>query len=86
MYYSKLFKFQNTECFRSRYTSPLISTLKLSKACGHGRISPKLLRDSEKIVAPILTKICNQSINTGTFPDNLKTAIISPLYKNGSNK
>ena len=59
----------------------LLITLKISKACGHDKIPPKLLQDSAVVIAPILTHIFNQSINTGIFPNGLKTAIISPLYK-----
>jgi len=59
-------------------------TLKISKASEHDKIPPKLLKDSAIVIAPILTHILNQSINTGIFPKDLKTAIISPLYKSGS--
>ena len=62
----------------------LLNTLKISKACGHDKIPPKLLRDSAIVIAPILSHIFNQSINTGIFPKDLKTAVISPLYKGGS--
>ncbi len=49
------------------------------------KIPPKLLQVSAIVIArPILTHIFNQSINTGIFPNDLKTAI-SPLYKSGSN-
>ena len=62
----------------------LLSTIKLSKATGHNRISPKLLKDSAGVIAPTLTKIFNQSITTGIFPEDLKVSIISPLHKTGS--
>ena len=62
----------------------LLNTLKISKACGHDKIPPKLLRDSAIVIAPILSHIFNPSINTGIFPKDLKTAVISPLYKSGS--
>ena len=62
----------------------LLNTLKISKACGHDKIPPKLLRDSAIVIAPILSHLFNQSINTGIFPKNLKTVVISPLYKGGS--
>ena len=45
----------------------LLNTLKISKACGHDKIPPKLLRDSAIVIAPILSHIFNQSINTGIF-------------------
>ena len=61
----------------------LLNTLKISKACGHDKIPPKLLRDLAIVIAPILSHIFNQSINTGIFPKDLKTAVISPLYKSG---
>jgi hypothetical protein len=60
----------------------LLITLKISKACGHDKIPPKLLQDSAVVIAPILTHIFNQSINTGIFPNG--KIIISPLYKSGS--
>ena len=61
-----------------------LTTLKISKSCGHDKIPPKLLKDSAIVIAPFLTHIFNQSINTGIFPEDLKTAIISPIYKSGS--
>ena len=62
----------------------LLSIIKLSKATGHGRIPPKLLKDSAGVIAPTMTKIFNQSITAGIFPENLKLLIISPLQKTGS--
>ena len=46
----------------------LLNTLKISKACGHDKIPPKLLRDPAIVISPILSHIFNQSINTGIFP------------------
>ncbi len=48
----------------------LLITLKISKACGHDKTLPKLLQDSAVVIAPILTHIFNQSINTGIFPND----------------
>ena len=61
----------------------LLSTIKTSKATGHDRISPKLLKDSADVIAPSLGYIFNQSILTGTFPQDLKTSVISPIFKSG---
>ena len=55
-----------------------------SKATGHDRISPKLLKDSADIIAESLTVIFNKSIETGIFPDDLKVAYISPIRKGES--
>ena len=62
----------------------LLCTIKLSKATGHDKISPKLLEDSVGVIAPTLTKIFNQSITTSIFPEDSKVAIYSPLHKTGS--
>ena len=61
-----------------------LTTLKISKSCGHDKIPPKVLKDSAIVIAPFLTHIFNQSINTGFFSEDLKTTIISPIYKSGS--
>ncbi|CAB4022521.1 Hypothetical predicted protein [Paramuricea clavata] len=60
-----------------------ISRIKTSKATGHDRISPKLLKDSVEIIAESLTNIFNKSIEKGVFPDDLKIACISPIHKGG---
>jgi hypothetical protein len=61
-----------------------ISRIKTSKATGHVRISPKLLKDSVEVVAESLTNIFNKSIEKGVFPDDLKIACISPIHKGDS--
>ena len=61
-----------------------ISRIKTSKATGHDRISPKLLKDSMEVVAESLTNIFNKSIEKGVFPDDLKIACISPIHKGDS--
>ena len=62
----------------------LLSTLKTSKTTGHDKISPKLLKDSADIITKSLTQIFNKSLLVGKFPDDLKIAIISPIYKTGN--
>ncbi|CAB4034888.1 Hypothetical predicted protein, partial [Paramuricea clavata] len=62
----------------------LLSTIKTSKSAGHDRISGKLLKDAAEVIAPTLTAIFNASIHAGVFPDDFKTAIISPIHKSGS--
>ena len=59
----------------------LLCNIKVSKATGHDKISPKLLKDSADIVVPTLVNIFNQSIKSGIFPDDLKIAVISPIFK-----
>ena len=62
----------------------LISTIKTSKSAGHDGIPAKLLKDAAEEIAPSLTAIFNASINSGIFPDDFKTAIISPIQKSES--
>ena len=57
---------------------------KTSKATGHDRISPKLLKDCADIVAESLKVIFNKSIEMGVFPDDFKVACVSPIHKSGS--
>ena len=44
-------------------------------------ISISLLKDNSEICAPILTNIFNSCIKNGVFPDQLKLADISPIFK-----
>ena len=62
----------------------IVSALSSSKATGHDRISPKLLKDSAGVITSSLTQIFNQSLLTGIFPDDFKVAIISPIFKSES--
>ena len=61
--------------------SKLLYTIKTTKATGHDRISAKLLKDSADVIAKSLTTIFNKSILSGSFPDDMKIAIVSPIYK-----
>jgi hypothetical protein len=45
----------------------LLSTIKVSKATGHDKISPKLLKDSAEIIAPYLVNIFNQLLKLASF-------------------
>jgi hypothetical protein len=40
---------------------------------------------NSKALSP-LTYICNAILNTGTFPDRLKYAIIKPIFKKGDDQ
>jgi hypothetical protein len=60
----------------------LLCSLDPSKSIGPDGIGPKIL----KIAAPItksLAYILNQSILSGCFPDQLKEARVTPLFKDG---
>ncbi|CAB4000479.1 Hypothetical predicted protein, partial [Paramuricea clavata] len=61
--------------------SKLLYTIKTTKVTGHDRISAKLLKDSADVIAKSLTTIFKKSILSGSFPDDMKIAIVSPIYK-----
>ena len=61
-----------------------LTKLKLNKAVGLDKVSPRLLKDAADIVLPSLTSLFNISINIGCFPSTWKLAKISPLFKKGS--
>jgi hypothetical protein len=42
------------------------------------------LKDSAGVITKTLTQIFNKSVLLGKFPDDMKVAIISPIYKTGS--
>ena len=53
------------------------------KACGHDNEPVKLLVDSVQYISNPLSYIFNLSLQLGQFPDPLKVAIVSPVYKKG---
>ena len=60
----------------------IVSALSSSKATGHDRISPKLLKDSAGMITSSLTQIFNQSLLTGVF----QTTLRSQLYHQSLNQ
>ena len=60
-----------------------INNLKPKCSAGHDGISSKLLKNIAQIIAPTLTIIINQSLYTGIFPEKLKIAKVTPLFKHG---
>ena len=76
----------NTFCFSrvsKNDTLKLLCGLKESKAAGSDKINAKLVKDSAEVICPTLTKIFNRSLQQGIFPEELKTAFVSPIYKTG---
>ena len=58
-----------------------IKKAKATKSSGIDKISIKLLQAAGDSIIDSLTYIFNLSLNTGIFPDDLKYAKISPIYK-----
>ena len=72
--------------FRAIYESELnkvLKSLKLSKASGLDKISNKLLKAAGYTINESLLYIFNLVLATGIFPDELKMAKVTPIYKEG---
>ena len=61
----------------------LLTNTKPNKATGPDEIPGKILRECAESVAPVLTKIFNKSLSTGSLPDDWLNANVSPLFKKG---
>ena len=55
-----------------------------SKSCGFFDISPKIIKWSASLLAPILTKLFNMCFLGGIYPDSLKIARVIPIFKGGN--
>ena len=58
-----------------------LKAISAKKATTKGNIPCKSLRDNATVCADILTNIINKDILNSTFPDKLKTADVTPIYK-----
>ena len=67
----------------SEFTSKIIRKLKSKSSSGHDGLSSIQLKFISDDIVATLTNIINQSLCTGIFPDSLKIAKISPIYKKG---
>ena len=67
-------------------TIRIIKNLKLSCSNGHDGISSELLKLINDDISRCITLIINQSLMSGTFPDELKIAKVTPIYKKNDKK
>ena len=61
----------------------LLTSLATNKATGIDQISCKIIKISAPVISASLTYLFNQTIDQCSFPNEWKTARVSPLYKNG---
>jgi len=59
----------------------IVRCFKSNKAAGYDEISPKVIKAVAQEISQPLSDIFNISLVTGVFPDDLKTAKISPIFK-----
>ena len=77
--YSKLSKIHISE----EGVRKLLKGLNPNKACGPDGISPRVLKELADEVAPILTLLFRTSMDTGTVPEDWRSANITPVFKKG---
>ena len=70
------FKFISVKC-----VADTIRKIPSNKVAGIDKIPCKILKSVVNIIDEPLSKIFNKSISSGIFPDDLKTAKVSPIYK-----
>ena len=61
----------------------LVSRLKAKKSFGHDGISNEFLKKIINCIKYPLCVIFNKSLNSGIFPDQMKHAVVKPLFKSG---
>ena len=61
----------------------LIQELDLNKSVGIDEIPPKLIKWASSLLVPILTFLFNKCIMSGIYPDSLKIARVTPIFKGG---
>ena len=64
--------------------SEFINGLNPAKATGLHGIGPRILKLASTVLSPSITALINKSIETATFPDQLKMAKLYPIHKGGS--
>lgn len=63
-----------------------INELKNGKATGCDNIKVEHIKTISNFIAPALEHIANLILTTGIFPNQLKTAVVIPIFKSGSKK
>ena len=61
----------------------MIKTFNLNKAIGPNNIPVIILKEIKKEISEPLSTIINLSFDTGDFPNCLKLAKVTPVYKKG---
>ena len=59
----------------------IISSVDTRKGAGYDTIPTKLIQMSAGVITKPITSIVNLTIQTGTYPELLKTATVSPVFK-----
>ena len=76
--FDKPFNFQQVE---NASVDKIISNLSTKKSVGVDKISVKLLKAGKTSFVPLVTSLVNTTLDTSIFPDKLKEAQVTPLFK-----
>ena len=60
----------------------ILLSLDISKGAGYDTLSPKIIKLAAPIIVTPLTKTINLSISVSKYPDMMKEACITPVFKN----
>ena len=71
-------------CVSTEGVYKLLKDLPVNKAGGPDDITPRLLKESAKEIAPVLASIFQQSLDEGTLLNDWLVANITPLFKKGN--
>ena len=63
--------------------SKIISHLDTKKATGPDEVSVRIIKTLNHLISPILSSLINDCFQAGLYPDYLKAAQVTPLYKGG---
>ena len=58
-----------------------MNKINVKKATGADGIPAKIVKASKSVIAPQLSTLINITVDTGVFPDRLKKAQVTPLFK-----
>ena len=61
----------------------IIASIKESSSCGVDSIPIAAIKSVSDVISPVLSSLINLSITSGIFPDALKVAKVTPIYKSG---
>ena len=70
--------------FTPKGVEKLLLGLKIHKAAGPDGITPRVLKQLAKTLAPILCHIFRLSYETGEIPEDWREANVVPIYKKGN--
>ena len=61
----------------------MLRKLNVNKSAGTDSLGPRILKLAAPVIAKPITHLINMSIKEGVFPDDLKMAKVTPIYKKG---